>query len=79
MGSRKYRLFGTGVALLIAIAVAAFGAGGAVASSSGGVASIAKLVPAAIKAKGTLSVAADGPTRRMSSSRAPRSWAWTLT
>jgi polar amino acid transport system substrate-binding protein len=59
MGSRKYRLFGTGVALLIAIAVAAFGAGGAVASSSGGVASLEKLVPAAIKAKGTLSVAAD--------------------
>jgi polar amino acid transport system substrate-binding protein len=64
MGSRN--MIGKALAMAGAsVAVAAFASGSAVASSrghqasSGGVASIEKLVPAAIKAKGTLTVAAD--------------------
>ncbi len=59
MGSRKLSLFSRGLATAgVLSAVVAYGASSA-AAATGGVPSIAKLVPAAIKAKGTLTVAAD--------------------
>ena len=58
MGSRN--MIGRALALAGAsVAVAAFASAPAVASSSGGVASIEKLVPASIKSGGKLTVAAD--------------------
>jgi polar amino acid transport system substrate-binding protein len=58
MGSRYSRLFGRGLVAASVIGACAITASAA-SASTGGVTAIEKLVPAAIKAKGTLTVAAD--------------------